>query len=88
MITEIAEKIEVGAIFRRGLTRPVWFIWNHHKYPVKAVSYQWSEKKGETLFYYFQVVADCGVFEISLNSETLSWFLEKAHDEYAASYGV
>ena len=46
MITEIAERIEVGAIFRRGRIRPVWFIWSSRKYVVKAVTYQWHEKKG------------------------------------------
>ncbi len=81
MITEIAEKIEVGAIFRRGLTQPVWFIWKSRKYHVKSVTYQWHEMKGESLHYFFQIVADSGVFEVSLNSRTLGWSLEKAHDE-------
>lgn len=81
MMIEIAERIEVGAIFRRGHVRPVWFIWKSRKYEVKTVTYEWHEKKGESLFHFFQLVADDAVFEVSLDSKSLIWHMEKVHDE-------
>ena len=81
MITDIAERIEVGAIFRRGHARPVWFIWKGRRHSVKSVTYEWHEKRGETLFHFFQLASDAGNFEVSLDSKSLAWNLEKIEEE-------
>lgn len=83
MTIDVAEKIEVGAIFRRGHVKPVWFVWKSRKHAIKNVTYEWHEKRGETLFHYFQLVADAGIYKVSLDSKSLVWNLEEIYDEVA-----
>lgn len=77
MIVDVEEKIEVGAIFRRGKVKPVWFIWKGRRHMVKQITYDWHEKKGETLFHFFQLIAEAGVYKVSLDSRSLTWNLEE-----------
>ncbi len=83
MVMEVDEKIEVGAIFRRGKVKPVWFIWKSRRHSVRDVTYEWHERRGENFFHYFQVVADEGIYRVSLDSRSLAWHLEKIYDDVA-----
>lgn len=83
MVMEVAEKIEVGAIFRRGHVKPVWFIWKSRRHSVKDVTYEWHEKRGENFFHFFQLVAEEGIYKVSLDSRSLAWNLEKVYDDVA-----
>jgi hypothetical protein len=81
MYTVINEPISVGAIFSSGKIIPRFFIWNRRKYRVEEVTYFWRSKIGSVPILHFAVVSYESVYEISYNSETSDWHLEKVYVE-------
>ncbi len=80
MITELNEPIEVGAIFRRGGIRPVWFLWKGRKYGVREITYRWKERAGESWRHSFSVFDGANTFELVYDSKTLEWRLGRVSD--------
>ena len=81
MYNIIDEPILVGAIFSSGRITPRFFIWNRRKYRVGKVTYSWRSKIGAVPIFHF-AVASCGdIYEISYNSKTSGWRLEKVYVE-------
>ncbi|MBI4398524.1 MAG: hypothetical protein HY586_05310 [Candidatus Omnitrophica bacterium] len=81
MVTDVSQTIEVGAVFRRGEVRPVWFIWNSRKHSVQDISYRWQEQRGDNFYHLFQLVSDGGIYKVSLDSRSMAWNLEKIYNE-------
>jgi len=92
MMTQIDEKIKVGAVFacpegrpaNRGYDqklKPVWFFWSGKKYPIKEITFSWKDRKGESDLYFFSVTDGQAVYEISYNDKSLVWMLEKVYVE-------
>ncbi|HOK56720.1 MAG TPA: hypothetical protein PKV21_08490 [bacterium] len=79
MITEINEKIIVGAIFKNGSIKINWFIWKNRKINIEKITYRWKTKKGEKDIYNFAVTDGFNIFELSFIPEDLIWNLEKIH---------
>jgi hypothetical protein len=76
MITSIDESIKVGAIFGNGRKiKPVWFLWNRRRYPIREVTYSWVSREGRATIYNFSVTDGSSLYEICYNAETLSWKL-------------
>ncbi len=79
MITEINERIVVGAVFKNGCIKIKWFIWKKRKIKVERITYRWENKKGKKEIYNFAVTDGVNIFEISFIPEDLVWNLERIH---------
>ncbi len=74
----IDERIDVGAVFKKNLVKPKWFVWKSRKYDIKEVTYTWQDASGEARMVHFAVSDGATLFEISLNLSSLEWRLEKS----------
>ena len=81
MYTIVNEPISVGAIFSSGKITPRFFIWDRKKYQVEKVTYFWRSKTGNVPILHFTVTNDESVYEISYNSGTARWHLERVYAE-------
>jgi hypothetical protein len=74
----IGETISVVASF--GLPykiRPVRFKWNGKFFEVKDITYAWQTKEGQTKIYHFSVSDGKTLYELSFDTSSLLWRLEK-----------
>jgi len=81
-VEEVDEPIDVLTIFRDGSMRPAKFKWAGKTYKISRVTYEWITREGSYPIYHFAVLADGDaddVYEIELNSFTMSWTLAKVH---------
>ena len=78
MVTEIGERIRVGAVFREEGQKiePRWFFWKGKKTTVKQVSYMWREREGKELICRFAVTDGCTLYELSYWQDKLLWVLD------------
>jgi len=81
MYNEINEPILVGVIFSSGRIIPRFFIWNRRKYQIQEVTYFWRSKNGSFPVFHFAVTSYDSVYEISYNSNTSRWLMERAYEE-------
>jgi hypothetical protein len=81
MYAVINEPILVEAAFSAGKITPRFFIWNRKKYQVEEITYFWRSKIGSAPILHFAVTSYGSVYEISYNSKTSDWHLEKAYVE-------
>ena len=80
-ITEVNERIKVGAVFDGARVTPKWFFWGRQKHKVEKVEHTWRSKTGETPFLFFAVTDGANVYEIRLDQKKLEWVLEKVYME-------
>ncbi len=69
------EPIEVGAVFKKGQLIPKWFIWQGRHYPVKTITYEWQDQRGDQTLRYFSVSDGVNLYQIYLNNKYLNWRL-------------
>ncbi len=81
IITEVNERIKVGAVFDGPSVTPKWFFWGRDKHLVKSVEHTWHAREGETHFLFFSVTDGANVYEIRLDQKKLEWVLEKVYME-------
>ena len=81
MINEIREQVKVGVVFTDSRIRPVWFVWNNYRYDVKEVTFSWRSRQGSAPIYHFAVTEGANLFELSFNTKTAEWFLDKIECE-------
>ncbi len=82
MITEIRERIEVAVLFgRRERIRPVWFLWDGRKIPVRKITYRWTERDGEETSFHFSVTDGGSLYELSYSTKKLLWELVAVETE-------
>ncbi len=74
---ELDEKIEVLAWFSQGKAYPRLFTWNHKRYKIRHITYNWQERRGQELISYFSVSTGADLYQISYNSASFSWRLDK-----------
>lgn len=74
---DLNEKIEVLAYFKGGKIYPKEFSWNKQQYKIKSITYNWQERKGEVTINYFSVNTDPDLYQISFNSKSNGWRLNK-----------
>jgi len=74
---ELNEKIEVLAWFKNAKIHPRMFIWEGKIYKIKKVTYNWQERLGQELISYFSVSAGFDLYQISFNSTSHSWKMDK-----------
>ncbi len=71
------EKIEVLAWFRKGKAYPQVFTWEKIEYKIETITYTWQERRGQDTISYFSVSTGIDLYQISFNSTSLSWRLDK-----------
>lgn len=74
----LGETISVIASF--GLPykiRPVRFKWNGKLFDVKEITYSWQTKEGQTKIYHFSITDGKTLYELSFNTTSLLWSIEK-----------
>ena len=76
-ITDINQKIKVGAVFEGSLIKPKWFIWVNKKFEVKKVAMRWKSIQGAAVILHFSVTDEKTLYQLSLNQKTMEWTLEK-----------
>lgn len=74
---ELNEKIQVSATFNGGKIYPHSFIWNNQTYEIKEITYNWQERKGSETINYFSVSTGPDLYQISFNSSSLGWRIDK-----------
>jgi len=74
---ELNEKIQVIASFNGGKIYPRMFIWNNQTYKIKEITYNWQERKGLETINYFSVSTGPDLYQISFNSASLGWRIDK-----------
>jgi hypothetical protein len=75
---DIGETISVIASF--GLPykiRPLKFKWSGKLFEVKDITYIWQTKEGQTKFYHFSVSDGKTLYELSFDTTSLLWRIEK-----------
>ena len=75
---DIGETISVVASF--GLPykiRPVRFRWNGKLFEVKEITYLWQTKEGRNRIYHFSISDGKTLYELSFDTSSLLWRLEK-----------
>jgi hypothetical protein len=75
---DIGETISVIASF--GLPykiRPLRFKWSGKLFEVKDITYIWQTKEGQTKFYHFSVSDGKTLYELSFDTTSLLWRIEK-----------
>ena len=80
-VSEVNEKIKVGAVFDGSKVTPKWFFWGRRKHTIQTIEHTWRSKEGEAPLLYFAVTDGSNVYEIRLNQKTLEWHLEKVYIE-------
>jgi len=74
----IGENISVIASF--GLPyriRPVRFKWNGKLFDIKEITYSWQTREGQTKVYHFSITDGKNLYELSFNTTSLLWSIEK-----------
>lgn len=75
---DIGEPISVIVSF--GLPykiRPMKFKWNRKLFEVKEITYTWETREGQTRCYHFSVSDGKTLYELSFDTTSLLWRLEK-----------
>ena len=71
------ERIDVIAWFKNARIYPRLFFWKDRKYKVKKITYNWQERLGREILFYFSLDTGVGLFQVSFNNVTLAWRINK-----------
>ncbi len=78
----IGERISVVVSFGgKDKLKPINFRWSQKIIPVKDVTYSWMEMEGSSRVYHFSVTDGATLYELSFNTASIIWILEKVEAE-------
>ena len=79
----VGERISVmAAFFTEGKKfKPLKFKWSTRVISVENITYSWTDRIGHDKIYHFSVTDGRTFYELSFNSGSLLWFLEKVDTE-------
>ena len=77
MAIVIDEPVKVGAVFSRGMMRPVWFVWNGRQLRIKETTFVWTSFEGSSTVRHFSVTDGKGLYELCYQSDSLHWRLAR-----------
>lgn len=78
-MAEIGEQIQVAMLFRDDEVRPSAFLWNGHRYEVERILLLHKTRLGNVLRWHFSVAVAGGNAELSFDTASLAWHLEKIY---------
>lgn len=75
-----SSNVEVLFSFSDNYTRPVRLTWEGENYDLGGVQFWYAEQRGGTLVHHYTVGDKAGTytFQLALETENLTWKLEKA----------
>ena len=78
----IGERVAVMAVFSGAYgLKPLKFKWTERVIPVKDITYSWIDMEGKNKVYHFSVTDGNSLYELSFNTGSLIWKLEKIETE-------
>ena len=81
-VVDLGDGVRVGAIFEEsGKIKPVWFSYNGRRLAVERVTYAWRDRDGDVKILHYAVKVGGTVYELALDTSTLSWRLERSYVE-------
>lgn len=81
MYENLNTPISVVAIFRNGKLLPHSFSWKDRTYLVQSVSFQHEQSQGKSHVLVFSINTKNNMYEISFNTDQMSWKLERVWTE-------
>jgi hypothetical protein len=81
-MTDLCEKITVGAVFYPGGMRPAWFVWRGRKYTVSEVTYTWESREGMAKLRHFSVCAGPNVYAMAYDPEGCAWEMRGVEQDW------
>lgn len=81
MYEQLDEPIKVGAVFQKTHVIPCWFVRQGQRHEIKEIAFTWQDRQGNARLLYFSVSDGRDVYQISFNTETFSWKLDKVFVE-------
>jgi hypothetical protein len=77
-MVKIGEPVEAIVKFEKGRIVPLRIRWRGRVYPIKEVTGWWKSRKGRLTFFHLSLILESGdYYEVSLNTESLVWYLER-----------
>lgn len=77
-MVKIGEPIETIVKFEKGKVKPLKIRWQGRVYSVKEVTGCWKSQKGRSTLFHLSLIVESGdYYEVSLNTESLVWHLER-----------
>ena len=74
---EIGERVFVIAAFGRSIRlKPLRFTWSDRQVDIKDVTYEWTTLEGTSKLLHFSVTDGKTLYELSFNTNSISWRLE------------
>ncbi len=74
---EIGERVFVIAAFGRSIKlKPLRFTWSNRQINIKDVTYEWTTSEGSSKLLHFSVTDGNTLYELSFNTNSISWRLE------------
>lgn len=75
---------------RDQYARPVRLTWGGEDYVLGGVQFWYAEHRGKTLVHHYRVGDEHGeyTFELSLETENLTWSLDKATSTGSTGFGI
>jgi hypothetical protein len=72
--------VEILFSYSDGYTRPIQLRWQDEAYDLGGVQFWYAEHKGNTLVHHYKVGDKSGTytFQLAMETENLTWTLEKA----------
>jgi len=74
---DLNERIDCLALFKSSKIYPQKFIWKNKEYEIKTITYNWQERSGSEIIYYFSVSTGVDLYQISFNNTSLRWQIDK-----------
>jgi len=71
------EAVTVVARVAQGKVIPLSFIRDASSYEISRINYEWRERNGRDLLYYFSVASGDDAYCLYLSKETMSWRLRQ-----------
>jgi hypothetical protein len=81
VITEIHEPVVVSAEFGNGIFRIRKIVWKNISIQVQKITFRWHSRRNIFPLYHFAVSDGGRILELTLDTESLSWELERIHIE-------
>ncbi len=80
-MVEIDEPVAVVATFHGGRIRPMSFRWAGRLIRIRRVTYEWTKRDGLRMIYFFSVTDGKTLYNLSYETDTLSWHLQAVETE-------
>jgi len=75
------DSLTVLSLYKNGNYEPKKLKWRGTSYTIESVNLRYPKRKGEQLFWYFDVSDSRNYWKLAFNTETLQWHVENFYSE-------